>query len=204
MSASTNFFVTGWEHIVDINAYDHVLFVAALCAAYRLVQWRQIFLIITAFTVGHSGTLILSALEIIPTNPSVVEVLIPLTIMVTAVLNVARRTDDPGGSGTKLKYGVPLGFGLVHGLAFASNFRVILFEDNVVAPLFLFNLGIEVGQIFVVMLLMGALWLYSKVLNGDHSKWNQFVSGGCFGVAAILLIEALKRSESASAAPLLF
>ena len=126
MSGSTNFFVTGWEHIVDINAYDHVLFVMALCAAYRLVQWRQIVIIITAFTVGHSGTLILSALGLIPTNQTLVEVLIPFTIMLTAILNVARETDDAGGRDTKAKYGVALGFGLVHGLAFANNFKVIL------------------------------------------------------------------------------
>ncbi len=202
MSGSTNFFVTGWEHIVDINAYDHVLFVMALCAAYRLVQWRQIVIIITAFTVGHSGTLILSALGIIPTNQTLVEILIPFTIMLTAILNVARETDDAGGRDTKVKYGVALGFGLIHGLAFANNFKVILFEDNIIVPLLLFNLGIEVGQIFIVVLLMGALWLYDKFLNGDHSKWNQFLSGACFGVAALLLIEALSKPEVNQAAPL--
>ena len=202
MSGSTNFFVTGWEHIVDINAYDHVLFVMALCAAYRLVQWRQIVIIITAFTVGHSGTLILSALGMIPTNQTLVEILIPFTIMLTAILNVARKTDDSGGRDTKVKYGVALGFGLVHGLAFANNFKVILFEDNIIVPLLLFNLGIEVGQIFIVVLLMGALWLYDKFLNGDHSKWNQFLSGACFGVAALLLIEALSKPEVNQAAPM--
>ena len=202
MSGSTNFFVTGWEHIVDINAYDHVLFVMALCAAYRLVQWRQIVIIITAFTVGHSGTLILSALGIIPTNQTLVEILIPFTIMLTAILNVARQSDDAGGRDTKVKYGVALGFGLIHGLAFANNFKVILFEDSIIVPLLLFNLGIEVGQIFIVVLLMGALWLYDKFLNGDHSKWNQFLSGACFGVAALLLIEALNKPEVNQAAPL--
>jgi hypothetical protein len=200
MSGSTNFFVTGWEHIVDINAYDHVLFVMALCAAYRLVQWRQIVIIITAFTVGHSGTLILSALGMIPTNQTVVEILIPFTIMLTAILNVARKTGESGGRDTKVKYGVALGFGLVHGLAFANNFKVILFEDNIIVPLLLFNLGIEVGQIFIVVLLMGALWIYDQFLNGEHSKWNQFLSGACFGVASLLLIEALSKPEVNQAA----
>ena len=202
MTSPAHFFVTGWDHIVDVNAYDHVLFVMALCAAYRLVQWRQIVIIITAFTVGHSGTLILCALEVIPTNPDVVDLLIPFTIMLTAVLNVSGRHHEDGGMSTKLKYGAALGFGLVHGLASANNFKVILFEDSILLPLLLFNLGIEVGQIFIVILLMGALWLYSQFLSGDHSKWNQFLSGACFGVATILLIEALKQPAQTPATAL--
>ena len=204
MSNNANFFVTGWDHIVDVNAYDHVLFVMALCAAYRLVQWRQIVIIITAFTLGHSGTLILCALDVIPTNPDVVDLLIPFTIMLTAVVNVSRHDHEEGGTDTKLKYGAALGFGLVHGLAFANNFKVILFEESILVPLLLFNLGIEVGQIFIVVLLMGALWLYSNYLSGDHSKWNQFLSGACFGVATILLVEALNQSEQAPAGVLPF
>ena len=196
MSSSTNFFITGWDHIVDINAYDHVLFVMALCAAYRLVQWRQIIIIITAFTLGHSGTLILCAIDVIPTNPTLVDLLIPFTIMVTALLNVAREDHEAGGTDTKLKYAAALGFGLIHGLAFANNFKVILFEDSILMPLLLFNLGIEVGQIFIVILLMGALGIYNKYLSGNHAKWNQFLSGACFGVATILMIEALKPAEN--------
>ena len=204
MGGSDNFFVTGWEHIVDINAYDHLLFVMTLCAAYRMVQWRQIVIIITAFTVGHSATLILSAMEIIPTNPDVIDVLIPFTIMVTAILNVARKEDDSGGKDTKLKYLVALGFGLIHGLAFASNFKVILFEESIVVPLLLFNVGIEVGQIFIVLLFMGALGIYTKLFNGAHSKWNQFVSGAGFGIATIILIEALKKPEELPPPQVLF
>ena len=126
MSGSGDFFVMGWEHIVDLDGYDHLLFVMTLCAAYRMVQWRQIVIIITAFTVGHSATLILSAMEIIPTDPDIIDKLIPFTIMVTAILNVARKEDDSGGQDTKLKYIVALVFGLIHGLAFASNFKLIL------------------------------------------------------------------------------
>ena len=135
MSSTVSFFYSGWEHIVDINAYDHLLFVMTLCAAFRLVQWRQIVIIITAFTVGHSVTLILSSLDMIPTNPTVVDTLIPLTIMATAIANVVRGGDDSGDGDTKLKYAIALGFGLVHGLAFASNFRVMMFGEHLTAAL---------------------------------------------------------------------
>ena len=191
MSGTSSFFLTGWEHIVDVNAYDHLLFVTTLCAAYRLIQWRQILIIITAFTVGHSVTLILSSLELIPTNPTVVDILIPFTIMATAIANVARGGEESDASDTKLKYGIALGFGLVHGLAFASNFKVIMFGENILLPLFLFNVGIEVGQIFIVILFMAALWVYSKFTNGDHFKWNLFVSGAGFGVATTILLNTI-------------
>ena len=185
------FFVNGWEHIVDINAYDHLLFVMTLCAAFTLKQWKQVLVIITAFTIGHSGTLILSALDIIPTNPQLIDLLIPFTIMITAIANIVNYGKKGRFSDVKIKYGIALVFGLIHGLAFASNFKFMLFDDNIVMPLFLFNVGIEVGQLFIVLLFMIALWLYTKVIKGEHLKWNIFISGAGFGIAATIFLNAL-------------
>ena len=191
-----SFVVTGWEHIVDINAYDHLLFVTTLCAAYKFTQWRQILIIITAFTVGHSGTLVLSSLELIPSNQSVVDVLIPFTIMITAITNIIKQGD--GAANTKVSYSIALIFGLIHGLAFASNFKVMMFDESIILPLFLFNVGIEVGQIFIVILFMAALWVYSTVLKGEHYKWNLFVSGAGFGIATTLALNALQTPATAN------
>ncbi len=191
MTDLTSFFISGWEHIVDINAYDHLLFVMTLCAAFTLVQWKQILIIITAFTIGHSGTLILSSLDIIPTNSTLIEMLIPFTIMVTAIDNIVERGEDSKFAGTKFKYSIALIFGLIHGLAFASNFKVMMFGESILMPLFVFNVGIEVGQLFIVLLFMAALWAYTKFLHGDHGKWNIFVSGAGFGIAATIFINAV-------------
>lgn len=191
MNSFSSFFSSGWEHIVDINAYDHLLFVMTLCAAFKLTQWRQILVIITAFTIGHSGTLILSSLDIIPTNPKLIDMLIPLTIMITAVSNIINHGKESKFSDTKFKYGIALIFGLIHGLAFASNFKFMLFSDSIIMPLFAFNIGIEVGQLFIVLLFMMALWFYTKVIRGEHLKWNIFVSGAGFGIAATIFLNAL-------------
>ncbi len=191
MNSFSPFFVNGWDHIVDINAYDHLLFVMTLCAAFKLTQWKQILIIITAFTIGHSGTLILSALELIPTNPELVEMLIPFTIMITAISNIIGYDKKRKYSDTKIKYGIALAFGLIHGLAFASGFKFMLFGDSIIMPLFSFNLGIEVGQLFIVLLFMIALWVYTKIVRGEHYKWNLFVSGAGFGIAATLLLNAM-------------
>jgi len=191
-SSSSSFFINGWSHIVDINAYDHLLFVMTLCAAFRLVQWKQVLVIITAFTIGHSGTLILSALDLIPVNPKLIDTLIPFTIMITAITNVINQNKQSRFSDTKIKYGIALVFGLIHGLAFASNFKFMLFGDSTVLPLFLFNIGIEVGQLFIVLLFMLALWFYTNVIKGAHSKWNIFISGAGFGIATTIFLDALK------------
>lgn len=185
------FFVNGWEHIVDIKAYDHLLFVMTLCAAFKLSEWKQILVIITAFTIGHSGTLVLSAFDIIPTNAKLIDLLIPFTIMLTAIANVVNYGKKGKFSDAKMKYAIALGFGLIHGLAFASNFKFMLFSDSIIKPLFLFNIGIEVGQLFIVLLFMIALWIYTNLIKGEHSKWNLFISGAGFGIAATIFLNAL-------------
>ena len=191
MNNISSFFVNGWNHIVDINAYDHLLFVMTLCAAFKLTQWKQILVIVTAFTIGHSGTLILSALDIIPANSKITDMLIPITIMITAIANIINYDRSSKFSDAKIKYAIALIFGLIHGLAFASNFKFMMFGGSIIMPLFAFNIGIEVGQLFIVLIFTFALWLYTKIIKGEHIKWNLFVSGAGFGIAATILLKAL-------------
>ncbi|SNR13891.1 HupE/UreJ family protein [Tenacibaculum jejuense] len=185
------FFTNGWHHIVDIKAYDHLLFVVTLCAAFKLKQWKQILIIVTAFTIGHSLTLIISSLDYVPSNPEIVELLIPITIMFTAMSNVINYKKEGKFSNKNIKYAIALIFGLIHGLAFASGFKIMMFNSDIIIPLFAFNLGIEVGQLFIVAIFTIILFLYSRILNGEHSKWNTFISGAGFGIAATILIGML-------------
>lgn len=185
------FFTNGWHHIVDIKAYDHLLFVVTLCATFKLKQWKQILIIVTAFTIGHSLTLIISSLDYVPSNPEIVELLIPVTIMFTAMSNVINYQKEGKFSNKNIKYAIALIFGLIHGLAFASGFKIMMFNSDIILPLFAFNLGIEVGQLFIVAIFTVILFLYSRILNGEHSKWNTFISGAGFGIAATILIGML-------------
>jgi hypothetical protein len=190
-STFLSFFQSGWEHIADIHAYDHMLFVMTLCAAFRLYQWKQVLVIITAFTIGHSVTLVLSAFNLFPSSTSIIDLLIPFTIMITAISNIKDYQKEGRYSNRNIKYLIALCFGLIHGLAFASNFKVMMFGANIIFPLFAFNLGIEIGQIFIVGLFMSFLYFYTNTLNGDHLKWNTFVSGAGFGIATTILINAI-------------
>ncbi|WP_299312085.1 HupE/UreJ family protein [uncultured Aquimarina sp.] len=195
MDDLSSFFINGWHHIVDINAYDHLLFVMTLCAAFKLEQWKQILVIITAFTIGHSGTLILSALDMIPANSKLIDMLIPFTIMITALANIINYNKHGKFSDTKIKYSIALVFGLIHGLAFASNFKFMLFSDSIIMPLLAFNIGIEAGQLFIVLIFMISLWLYTQFIRGGHLKWNLFISGAGFGIAATILLNALNDAQ---------
>lgn len=187
----TSYFHNGWEHIVDIYAYDHLLFVMTLCAAFTIKEIKSIIIIITAFTIGHCLTLILSSYDFIPTNSKIIDKIIPLTIMLTALSNV--YSYDELYNKMKIKYLFALLFGLIHGLAFAGNFKAMLFGSNILFPLFSFNLGIEAGQLFVVSIFIFMLFLYTKYLKGKHFSWNVFISGAGFGIASTILLNSFTR-----------
>ena len=157
MSELATFIHLGFRHIVDISAMDHILFLLALAAIYRFKDWRSTLWVVTAFTVGHSITLALAVTGVLTISPSLVEFLIPLTIMLTAVENIVVK--DRGGALWNGRYrpvfaGV---FGLVHGAGFASYLKS-LFVDHVALPLFGFNVGIEIGQVVVLIAAFSVLY----------------------------------------------
>jgi hypothetical protein len=163
MSELATFIQLGFRHIVDIGAMDHILFLLALAAIYRFRDWRSTLWVVTAFTVGHSITLALAVTGVLTISPSLVEFLIPLTIMITAVENIIVR--DRGGALWNGRYrpvfaGV---FGLVHGAGFASYLNS-LFVDHVALPLFGFNVGIELGQLVVLIAAFTALFCIDRAI----------------------------------------
>jgi hypothetical protein len=188
------YFQSGIHHIADIQAYDHLLFVMTLCASFQLNEWRKIIVIITAFTLGHSITLVLTAFSLIPENPRLIEILIPFTIMISAISNVWNDRASNQSNRMTWKYIIACLFGLIHGLAFASNFKMMIFENqSLILPLFAFNIGIEIGQLMVVGLFLIMLFVFTQVFRTKHQSWNTFISGAGFGIASTLLINALMK-----------
>src|SRR6476619_774508 len=108
------YFQMGWEHIISKTALDHIFFIAALAAIYMLRDWKQVLVLVTAFTVGHTITLILSTKNIVEVNSSLVEFLIPCTIIVTAISNFFQKNFTPRA--IRINYFLALFFGLIHGL----------------------------------------------------------------------------------------
>ncbi|MEP7266501.1 MAG: HupE/UreJ family protein [Saprospiraceae bacterium] len=178
----------GWQHIADYRAYDHILFVIALCAMYLPSEWRRLLILVTAFTIGHSLTLALSALNILVLPSKVIEFLIPVTILITALLNY--QSSKNSSQIPIYKYFLPLIFGFIHGMGFSNYFKSLLGkEESVVKPLFAFNIGIEIGQLLIVFLFMAITYLFVNFFKIKHSKWSKLISGIIVLLALYLMWE---------------
>lgn len=152
------YLLLGWEHIINWEAKDHLLFTLVLASIYLPKNFKQVLVLVTAFTIGHSLTLALSTYKIINANSKWVELFIPFTIITTAIFNMLLRQYE--GRSLRFNYLLALVFGLVHGLAFSGIIRFMLMEgDSVAPPLFGFNVGLELGQLVVVAVLLLAAWL---------------------------------------------
>lgn len=179
----------GFDHILDINGYDHILFIIALCAVYRYDQWRNILILVTAFTIGHSVTLALSALNIVVFKAEIIEFLIPLTILLTALFNVVKNNQEQNK--VSFNYLLALTFGFIHGLGFSNYFKALLGkEESIVTPLLAFNIGVELGQIIIVIITMLLGFVFMRMLGAKQRDWTLFISGAAAGIAIILLMEA--------------
>ena len=160
----------GWEHIISWDALDHQLFILALVAVYFYKDWKKILVLITAFTIGHSVTLALSVLEVFRLPSDLVETLIPITIMLTAIDNILFRENQK--KLMQINYVLALVFGLIHGMGFANTARMTMAsEQNIAVPLLGFNIGLELGQITVVLFVMALLYVLSRSLKFNQKYW---------------------------------
>jgi hypothetical protein len=180
----------GIDHISDLTGYDHILFLTALCAVYSVRVWTRILILVTAFTIGHTLTLALATLDILQISTGLIEFLIPVTIFVTGLSNTFQKSSQVGMSFHRFKYGVALFFGLIHGLGFSNYLRSLLGgEQDLVLPLFAFNLGLEIGQILIVAGVLFISFLLVDLGSVRRRDWNLLLSGAAMGVSLILAIE---------------
>lgn len=184
------YFGLGWEHIISSDALDHQLFIAAIAAIYMIRDWKQVLILVTAFTIGHSLTLALSVLDIIRFNSDWVEFLIPCTIVITAIANLFQKNFTPRS--TRINYFLALFFGLVHGMGFANTIRFMLPKGEGIGwSLLGFNLGLEAGQVVVVLLLLLFAYLIVQVFKVNRREWVIFLSAAIFSLALKLAIEKI-------------
>lgn len=180
----------GWEHIISLDALDHQLFVLALIAIYSYSDWKKILVLVTAFTIGHSVTLALSILDIVRVPSAWVEFLIPLTIVLTALGNIV--TKNKKQSQNKTNYYLALFFGLIHGMGFANTARVMIAKSQSIAvPLLGFNIGLELGQILIVLGILVLLFILLNVFKINKKDWVLFISSGVFALALKMTLERI-------------
>ena len=188
MSSFELYFKLGLQHILDINGFDHILFVLALCAIYVARDWKKILILVTAFTIGHSLTLALATFNVVQVRSDLIEFLIPVTIAITALVTIFKPKPSTG-RGVQLNYVFAVFFGLIHGLGFSNYLKELLGKEaSIWRPLLAFNIGLEVGQIVIVT----AFLLLTSLLNlaGVNRKdWTLVVSAFVLGVACMLMME---------------
>jgi len=184
----------GYDHITDPGGYDHILFVIALCAVYRLQQWRQVLILVTAFTLGHSITLALATLRLIHYSTDLIELLIPITILLTAISNFFFQDRPERSTATIVtqpwRYGLALAFGLIHGMGFSNYLRSLLGrEADILSPLLAFNIGLELGQLLIVSFVLAVSYLLLNLARVAQLRWVLIVSGVVAGMAVSLLLD---------------
>ncbi|MEO1023545.1 MAG: HupE/UreJ family protein [Bacteroidota bacterium] len=194
MSEFTAYLKLGIDHISDLQAYDHILFIIALTALYRIKDIKKVGILVTAFTIGHSVTLALATLNVILIPSEIIEFLIPVTILLTCIYNVtvtrkAYQTTE-NKKNYQFSYLIALLFGLIHGMGFSNYLRMLLGkEESILLPLLSFNLGLEIGQLFIVAIILSLMVLFQRGFGVSARSWTIFMSGAAAGISVILMSE---------------
>lgn len=188
----------GFEHIADLKGYDHILFIVALCAVYPLKSWKKVALLATAFTLGHSLTLALAVTDIIRIPANLVEFLIPLTILLTAVYNTtlpeSQDHNDLWTRRARAHYALAATFGLIHGMGFSNFLRAMLLpgeEHELGWQLLAFNLGVELGQLLIVFVALLLAFAAMQGLKVQQRSWTLFISGAAAGLSLVMALERI-------------
>jgi hypothetical protein len=192
MSQFWIYFQIGLKHVLDIYAYDHVLFLIALAVPFSFKDWKRIVLLVSLFTIGHTLALILSVFGIIVVKVNVVEFLIPITILITALFNLFTAGKSSKKESINVVFFITLFFGIIHGLGFSNYFKSILggTPSSKLLPLTEFALGIEAAQIVVVFIVLILSYIVQTVFRFSKRDWSLVLSAFVIGVVVPLIVES--------------
>ncbi|WP_348825613.1 HupE/UreJ family protein [Flavobacterium aestuarii] len=192
MSEFLIYFQIGLKHVLDIHAYDHVLFLIALSVPFSFNDWKRILLLVTIFTLGHTAALFLSVFGIIAVKVNVVELLIPITILITAFYNLFTAGKTSKNGSVNLVFIITLFFGIIHGLGFSNYFKTILggSVSSKFLPICEFALGIEAAQITVVIVVLILSYIVQTVFRFSKRDWALVMSAFIIGVVLPMILES--------------
>ena len=181
----------GLNHVLDINGYDHVLFLMVLSVPYLFRDWKRVLILVSVFTLGHTASLVLAAYDIVKINSELVEFLIPITILVVAVYNVFTASEKTTHHKLGILFLSTLFFGLIHGLGFAGEFKMFVGRtEDMLMPLIEFALGIELAQLIIVFVVLFLGYLGHMVFNISRRDWKLVVSAIVIGMVIPMIINS--------------
>jgi len=182
------FIELGLYHVIDWKAYDHILFLTVLTVFYNFKDWKKLIWLITFFTIGHTLSLALSAYHLIYVKMEIIEFLIPLTILITAVYNLSVVRHPP--KNIRLIAFFAVIFGLIHGFGFSSYFNILVDDtDNKIIPLIEFAIGIEIAQLITVLIVVFISFMVLNVFKKAKRDWILVISSIVIGIVIPMLIE---------------
>ncbi|WP_411029542.1 HupE/UreJ family protein [Spongiimicrobium sp. 3-5] len=165
----------GLRHVLDINAYDHILFLAALAIPFTIRSWKKVVLLATAFTIAHCLSLALSVYGIATVDAGLIEFFIPVTILLTALFNLFYVNQTTGPKKIWVHLLATLFFGIVHGFGFSNYFKMLMAEEEQkLGPLLGFATGIEISQVTVIACVL-ALGLVVQSVFKVPQRWFTLV-----------------------------
>lgn len=192
MSEFWIYFEIGLRHVLDLFAYDHVLFLIALTVPYAFKDWKRLLLLVSIFTIGHTLALLLSVFGVIIIKGNVVEFLIPITILIVAIFNLFTAGKSSKNESISVVVFITLFFGIIHGLGFASYFKSLLggSPQSKLLPLSEFALGIEAAQIVVVFVVLILSYIVQTFFRFSKRDWTLVMSSFIIGVVLPMIIES--------------
>lgn len=190
MSTFIIYFRLGYRHILDIYGVDYILFIIALMAIFLLRDWRKALLIFLFYVLGNTLTLSLAVYEVLKVNIAVIEYLIPVTIFISASLNILKK-HEMYSSLSIFRLTTVFVFGLVHGFGFADYLKDITGSNQrLLAPLIGFDLGIGLGMLITGFVFLIISWIFVSNLGFSRRDWNLVISSGIAGIALTLMFES--------------
>jgi len=199
MSDFSLWFQTGVLHITDWQGYDHMLFILITMGVFIWRDIKTVLTLITGFTVGHSVTLALSTLNVLHYSSDFIEILIPITIAISAIVQLLTLTKTQLKHHKTIQFTMILVFGLIHGMGFSTLLKSMLGkEESIVLPLLYFNLGIEVGQIIIVAILLTMSTLLANIWNINKRDYTLFIAAFVLSLSLKMILERIPAPNNDS------
>ena len=176
----------GLTHVLDWQAYDHIVFLIVLVAAYNFSNWKRIFILVSLFTIGHTTSLLLANYKVVAISSKWIEFLIPVTILVAAFYNLLTLGKNNRSEKVGLFYVITIFFGFIHGFGFATYYKMIT-GGNEILPLFEFALGIEFAQLIIVTIVLISSFIFQSIFRFNKRDWVLVVSSIVIGVVIPML-----------------
>lgn len=167
----------GFWHVIDWNGLDHFYFIVALVLPFSFKESGKLLWWVTLFTIGHTLSLIGNFYTEFSFSSYWIEILIPITIALSAVAVIFLKSEKSVYGSKKIFPLMTIFFGIIHGLGFGRYFKMLIFDDAVTISLFSFALGIELAQVTIVVFVLFTSWLVLKIFKNSKRSWEFFVSG---------------------------